>query len=183
MIKINLIPPEYIDKINRKILVAKIALVSILFVAGLAFVSVYHVTKSKRAVSLLAQREKELKVLQKDVDQVKAIEAQISEVQKYLDAINQITKNRFVYTHFMQDLLYELPATIWFTNIKTMSKGNALNLDFSLKSRSAYDLAYWVNFLEKDERYSKVNMGNLSIKEEDTGKIFGVSIKASYKSK
>lgn len=183
MIKINLIPPEYIDNINRKILVAKIALVAILFVASLVFISVYHVTKDKRAVSLLAQRKKELKVLQKDVDQVKAIEAQIGEVQKYLNAINQITKNRFVYTHFMQDLLYELPATIWFTNIKTTSKGDVVNLNFTLKSRSAYDLAYWVNFLEKDERYSGVDMGNISIKEEDTGKVFGVTIKANYKSK
>ncbi|MCK5105926.1 MAG: hypothetical protein KAQ76_00035 [Elusimicrobiales bacterium] len=180
MIKINLIPPEYIDSINRRILVAKIILGAVAFIACVAFVSVYHVTKAKNLDTLLVQRQKELKILQKDLQKVNIIEAQISEVQKYLNAIDQITKTRFVYTRFMQDLLVDLPETIWFTRIGTTLKGDVLNLDFALKSRSAYDLAYWVNLLETDDKYSKVEMGTFLIKKSEEGDVFSAPIKTKY---
>ncbi|MCG2725388.1 MAG: hypothetical protein L6420_03855 [Elusimicrobia bacterium] len=180
MIKINLIPPEYIDKINRKILVARVILIAIAVIACIAFVSGYHATKAGKLDILLVQREKELKNLQKDLQKVNDIEAQISEVQKYLDAINQITKTRFIYTHFMQDLLVDLPETIWFSGIVTDLKANVLSLNFALESRSAYDLAYWVNFLESDEKYSKVEMGSLAIKKSEEGDTFSTPLKAEY---
>ncbi|MEA3307535.1 MAG: hypothetical protein U9Q34_07100, partial [Elusimicrobiota bacterium] len=98
MIKINLIPVEYIDKINRKIMVAKIVIAAIAVIACIAFVSIWHATKSKNLETTLVQRERELKSLQKDLQRVNAIEAQISEVERYLAAINQISKTRFIYT-------------------------------------------------------------------------------------
>jgi len=180
MIKINLIPPEYIDKINRKILVAKVVFASIAIIACIVFVSVWHATKAKKLDSLLVQRQGELKTLQKDLQKVNAIEAQISEVERYLSAIDQITKTRFMYPHFMQDLLVDLPETIWFTSIKTDLKSNILTLDFALQSRSAYDLAYWINSLESDKKYSEVEMGAFSISKSEEGDVFSSPIKAKY---
>ncbi len=180
MIKINLIPAEYIEKINRKIIIAKVVLAAIAVIACVAFVSVYHVTKAKNLETLLVKREKELKSLQKDLKKINTIEAQISEMERYLNAIDQITKTRFVYTHFMQDLLVDLPETIWFTKIKTTLKGNVLDLNFSLQSRSAYDLAYWVNLLESDKKYSEIEMGAFTIKKSEEGDTFSAPIKAKY---
>ena len=110
MIKINLIPPEYIERINRKAVIAKAVLAGVVVVSCVLLVSAWHITRAKTLESRLATLTAELVVLQKDVDQVKAIEAQIAEVQRYLESINRINRGRFTYTHFLQDLVSNLPA-------------------------------------------------------------------------
>ena len=181
MIRINLIPPEYIERINRRAVVAKAVLAAVVVVVSVVMVSVWHITRSARIETSLAQRATELKVLQKDVDQVKAIEAQISEVQRYLDSINSINKGRFIYTHFMQDLVSDLPSTMWFTSINTtLDKGGAVKVSLAVNSNSAYDLAYWINSLETSGPYSGVGMGGISVADTDTGKKFSVSIVLVY---
>ncbi len=181
MIKINLIPPEYIERINRKTLIAKVVLAAAVVVISIVMVSVWYITRSRRIESALAQRTEELKVLQGDVDKVKAIEAQISEVQRYLDSINSINKGRFIYTHFLQDLVSDLPATIWFTSVNTtLDKSGAVKVNLAVNSNSAYDLAYWINSLETSGPYSGVGMGGISVSEADSIKKFTVPIVVTY---
>lgn len=180
MIRINLIPPEYIERINHKAVVAKAVLAGVVIVAAIVLASLWQVTRAKTIESTLAKREVELKVLQKDVDQVKAIEAQISEVQRYLDSINSINKGRFVYTHFLQDLTGDLPATIWFTSVNTSLSGGALKVDMAVRSNSAYDLAYWINSLETSGQYSEVVVGAIATTEAEEGKSFSTPLSVKY---
>ena len=180
MIKINLIPPEYIERINHKAVVAKIVLAAVVVVASIALASLWQITRAKTIESVLAKREIELKVLQKDVDQVKAIEAQIAEVQRYLDSINSITKGRFTYTHFLQDITNDLPATIWFSGITTSLSGGVLKVDIPVSSNSAYDLAYWINSLETSGQYSDVTVGTISTAETEDGKSFSTPLTLKY---
>ncbi len=180
MIRINLIPPEYIERINRKAVIAKAVLAAVVVVASLVLVSAWHITRSKTLESTLAKRDAELKVLQKDVEQVKAIEAQIAEVQRYLDSINRINKNRFIYTHFMQDITSDLPATIWFSNMNTTLDGGTIRVSAVINSNSAYDLAYWINSLETSGPYSEVGIGGISVTETDEGKRFTTPLTLRY---
>lgn len=183
MIRINLIPPEYIARINRKVVIAKVVLASVIVVAAIAMVSIWHITRAKTIEAALAARTAEMKLLQKDVDQVKAIEAQIAEVQKYLDAINSINKGRFVYTHFLQDLISDLPATIWFNTVNTSLSGSVVSVTLAVNSNSAYDLAYWINSLETSGPYTDVGIGGISVSETELGKKFTVSITVKYTNK
>lgn len=180
MIKINLIPPEYVARIDRRAVVAKAVLAGVLVAASVAGVSAWQFGRSKGLESTLEKRTTELAVLQQDVDRVKAIEAQISEVQRYLDSINSINKGRFIYTRFLQDLTSDLPATISFGSVSTEMKGNTLKVSLAVNANSAYDLAYWINFLETSGPYSEVVMGGISVAELDTGKKFSVSINMTY---
>ena len=180
MIKINLIPPEYIAKINRRVIIAKAVLAAVLVVAAVAFVSVWHFTRAKTIEAALARSEAEMRVLQKDVDQVKAIEAQIAEVQKYLNSINSINKGRFVYTRFLQDLTSDLPTTIWFNNVNTTLSGNIVGVSIGVNSNSAYDLAYWINSLETSGPYTEVGIGGIAVTETEAGKRFTVPITMKY---
>ena len=180
MIKINLIPPEYIARIDRRAIIAKAVLAGVLVAASVAGVSAWHFGRSKGLESTLAKRTAELAVLQKDVDRVKAIEAQIAEVQRYLNSIASINKGRFIYTRFLQDLTSDLPATISFTGISTEMKGTSLKVGLSVNSNSAYDLAYWINSLETAGPYSTVVMGGISVSESDGNKRFSVPITMVY---
>jgi len=183
MIKINLIPPEYIERINHKAVVAKAVLAAVVVVAVIVLASLWQITRAKTMESTLAKREVELKSLQKDVDQVKAIEAQISEVQRYLDSINSINKGRFIYTHFLQDLTSDLPSTVWFNSVNTSLSGGVLKVDITVNSHSAYDLAYWINSLETSGQYSDVVVGIITTSETEEGKSFAtpLSIRYAYK--
>lgn len=180
MIKINLIPPEYIERINRKAVIAKAVLAGVVIVASIVLASVWQITRAKTIESTLAKREVELKSLQKDVDQVKAIEAQISEVQRYLDSINSINKGRFIYTRFLQDLTSDLPSTIWFTGVTTSLTGGALKASITVNSNSAYDLAYWINSLETSGQYSDVGVGTITSTDVEEGKRFAAPLTMSY---
>lgn len=180
MIKINLIPPEYIARINRKVLIAKVVLAAVLVFAAVSMVSVWHIGRAKAIESALAKSEAEMVILQRDVDQVKAIEAQIAEVQKYLNSINSINKGRFVYTRFLQDLTSDMPATIWLSNISTTLSGSVVSLSMGVNSNSAYDLAYWINSLETAGPYVSVEIGGITVSDVETGKKLTVSITAKY---
>lgn len=180
MIKINLIPPEYIERINRKAVIAKAVLAAVVVVASVVFVSAWHLTRSKTLESTLAKRESELKLLQKDVDQVKAIEAQIAEVQRYLDSINRINKNRFIYTHFLQDITSDMPATIWFNSLNTTLTDGTIRVNAVISANSAYDLAYWINSLETSGPYSEVGIGGISVTETEEGKRFSTPLTMRY---
>lgn len=180
MIKINLIPPEYIARINRKVLIAKVVLASVLVVGAVLLASVWHIGRSKKIESALAKAQAEMAILQKDVDQVKAIEAQIAEVQKYLNSINSINKGRFIYTRFLQDLISDLPSTIWLNNVNTTLSGNVVSVSMGVNSNSAYDLAYWINSLETSGPYSEIGIGGISVSDVETGKRLTVPITVKY---
>jgi len=183
MIKINLIPPEYIARVNRKAAIAKAVLAGVIVAASVLMVTLWHITRAKTIESTLAKRQVELKALQKDVDQVKAIEAQISEVQRYLNAIGSINKGRFTYTHFLQALTSDLPSTMWFTGVNTSVSGDGLKVEIGLNSNSAYDLAYWINSLETSGPYSEVVLGGIAVSDTPDGKRFStpLSLKYTYK--
>lgn len=180
MTRINLIPPEYIARINRKVLIAKAVLGAVVVVAVVVMVSLWHITRARTIAATLAQREQEMRVLQKDVDQVKAIEVQIDEVQKYLDAISSINKGRFTYTHFLQDLTSDLPSTIWFSNVNTTLAGKVVAVSLAVNSNSAYDLAYWINSLETSGPYTEVVIGGIAVTEVEMGKKFTVPVTMKY---
>jgi len=94
MIKINLIPPEYIEKLNNRAIIAKAVVVGVVTVSVVVLVSGWHIARATAIELKMNRLQIELKALQADVDKVKAIEAQIAEVQRYLDSINGITKGR-----------------------------------------------------------------------------------------
>lgn len=180
MIKINLIPSEYIEKLNRKAIIAKAVAAGVISVAIVALLSVWHFTRSKTIELKMDRLQTELTGLQGDVDRVKAIEAQIAEVQRYLDSINSITRGRLIYTHLMQDILASLPGTIWFGGITTTLRDQTLNLTLTVNSRSAYDLAYWINALETDPKYSEVVVAGISVSDPGTGKVLATNMTLKY---
>jgi len=180
MIKINLIPLEYLERLNRKAMLAKAVSVGVLSVALVFLFSAWYFNKARQLEVKAEQLETELKSLQGDVDKAKAIEGRIAEVQKYLNSINSITSGRLLYPHFMQDLLVNLPGTIWFTGIGTASKGATLSVTLPVSSRSTYDLAYWINVLETDPKCAEVTLGGIAVSEAESGKILTTSIAMKY---
>ncbi len=180
MIKINLVPPEYIEKLNNRAIIAKAVVAGVVTVALVVLVSGWHIARATAIELKMNRLQIELRALQADVDKVKAIEAQIAEVQRYLDSINGITKGRLIYTRFMQDLTVDLPGTIWFTSVNTSLNGSQLALTFAVRANSAYDLAYWINALETNPKYSDVNVTGISASDSESGRTLTTTITVRY---
>jgi Tfp pilus assembly protein PilN len=183
MIKINLIPPEYIERLNRRAMIAKAVAAGVLLVAAIVVVSLWHFTRAKTSEIKMNRLKAELKGLQADVDRAKRIEADIAEVRRYLNSINSITQGRLIYPRFMQDITASLPGTIWLGSIGTTMSGSTLTLNMSVSSRSAYDLAYWLNALETDGRYSSVVVSGIGVSETPSGKVFATNLAMQYTAK
>ncbi|MBI4802589.1 MAG: hypothetical protein HY796_08715 [Elusimicrobia bacterium] len=180
MIKINLIPPEYLERLDKKAMVAKVVFAGVLAAALVFLVSAWYFNKARALEARAGRLDRELQSLQGDVDKAKAIEAQIAEVQRYLNAIGSINRGRLLYPHFMQDLLVNLPGTIWFTGIGTTSKGETLSVTLPVRARSTYDLAYWINVLETDPKYAEATLGGISVADSESGKTLTTSIQVKY---
>lgn len=182
MIKINLIPPEYIEKLNRRAMIAKVAVAGVVVAAALTLVSIWHFTEKKTSEIRMQRLQVELKSLQKDVARAKAIEAEIAEVNRYLSSIGSITKGRLAYPRFMLDIISGMPGTIWLGGINTSLGGSVISFSIPVTSRSAYDLAYWINLLETDkERYSDVTVNTITITDTDFGKNFATTLSMKYR--
>ena len=180
MIRINLIPHEYIAKIDRKTVIAKAVLAVLLALGIITLVSILQSTRAVTVRSVLSKREVELRSMQPDLDKVAAIEAEIAEVERYLAAINSIDKGRFIYPKFLKESSDELLSTIWFDSIKTVSSGDAMTVTFFVRSRSAHDLAYWLNMFEADSDYSDPELGTVTASEDQNGKMFITQLTAKY---
>lgn len=180
MIKINLIPVEYVEKLDKRAIVAKAVLIGALAVAVVFAVSGWYYNKGRSLAARAVELEAELKSLQGDVEKAKAIEAQIAEVQRYLNSIDRITRGRLLYPYFMQDLLVNLPGTIWFTGVGTTSKGDTLTVTIPVSSRSIYDLAYWISALETDPKYADVALGGISVSDTADGKTLSTNLTMKY---
>jgi Tfp pilus assembly protein PilN len=180
MIKINLIPAEYVEKLDKRAMVAKAILAGVLAVAVVFVVSGWYYNKARSLSARAVKLEAELKGLQGDVDKAKQIEAQITEVQKYLNAIDRINHGRLLYPYFMQDLLVNLPGTIWFGGVNTVSKGDTLSVTLPTFSKSTYDLAYWISALESDPKFADIGLGSVSVSEDAAGKTLTTSVTLKY---
>jgi len=161
-------------------MIAKIIMITGGFILVVAGITLYHYSRSKKADALLVRKEAEFKKWQKKVAEVEKLDAQIREVENYLSAINQISKNKFLYVQLLQDILEDLPPTMWFTSINTNNQGSKTNIDFQVKSRSALDLAYWINYLEKDKKYSDIEVGSISMAEKEGQTTYTTFIKVAY---
>jgi Tfp pilus assembly protein PilN len=180
MIKINLIPQEYLKKMESSILIAKILIGSFLFAVIIALISLWQVVRATTLSIELSSKNLEYTSLKDDVKQAEDIKGKINEITNYINAINTITKNRYIYVAFMQDIVNNLPPNIWFSGIETKSSGNTLSITLNLSSGSLYEISWLLLFFENNKRFQNVAIGNIAVAESANGNIYTTQFTANY---
>lgn len=181
MIKINLVPAEFLAKQTQQHRVLQAVVGVALLATVIVAMSLVHMARANSLESNLKEREERLRQLQEIVQQVKTLETEGATVKAHLDAINGLLKAGLVYTNFMQDLLKSLPGAIWFSSLQTTIKGTeTVDFNAAAQSRSAEDLAEWINILETGGKYSNVDLGAISITAGAAGKTLSFPIRATY---
>lgn len=165
MIAVNFAPRKYVRRIFLNIIIAKVALFGVLLAVVVITFSFFHYFKYR---TLLAENEllsAEYARLNKEVELSKKLEIQISEVQKYIESIENLNRNRYTYVAFMQDLVNNLPSTVWFSAIETKTQNDSIDVRINVNSNNIEDLLWWYAFIENNKnRYydAKINAINYS---------------------
>lgn len=177
MIKINLAPKRYVDKIYSKVFFAKVFFIFFLLISILIAISLVRYTRLRTLEIDYLSIEQEYKRLLVEVEKSKEIEKQIAEINNYLSAVDKINKNRFLYVAFMQDLVNNLPQTLWFGGIDTKTHSDNIEVSINLNSNSLEDLLWWYGFLEKgSKRYSELKMSGINF----NGSYYNTQISFKY---
>ncbi|MCX7905176.1 MAG: hypothetical protein N2446_00560 [Elusimicrobiales bacterium] len=163
MIQINFTPKKYVEKIYSNIIIAKLIVVGIILIVVLVFVSVLHYTKYK---SLKLENEnfvREYKLLESQVILSRKIEDDIKKVENYIFQIEKLNKNRYNYVAFMQDLVNNLPATVWFSGIDTRTTSDFIEVKINVNSNSLEDLLWWFSYIDSNKkRYSDAKIAAIN---------------------
>lgn len=163
MILINFAPKRYVKKIYSNILIAKAFLLGFVVVIVVVVLSLLHYAKYKSLLEENKNLTKEYNILQPQVETSKKIKKDIEEIENYIAQIEKISKNRYLYVAFMQDLVNNLPAPVWFSGIETKTQGEIIDVRINVNSNNLEDLLWWFSYIDNNKnRYSDAKITGIS---------------------
>ena len=163
MILINFAPRNYVEKIYSGILIAKSILAGFLILIVVSILSVMHYMKYSSLLEENKVLTKEYNMLQSQVDLSKRIEKDIAEVGNYIAQVEKLNKDRYLYVAFMQDLVNNLPITLWFSGIDTRVQSGVIDVRINVNSNNLEDLLWWFSYLDNNKRrYSDAKITGIS---------------------
>jgi Tfp pilus assembly protein PilN len=172
MVKINLIFPQYIEKLKQKTKNVQISVVLVLVGLVIAAVTSLHITKTYSTEKLLSKKQAELKTLQDKVDKLKEMERIKKEIAAHLKALETLLDKRFDYPYFMQDAAKTIAKTIKFRSFRTVSDDEGVvEFDITAQASIGDDIGNWIKNLEEDEKFSNITLGAVGVeRDEGSGK-------------
>lgn len=163
MIQINFSPKKYIDSVRINLILAKVILLAFIIVLIVGVVSSLRYVRYQNLIQEYTNLEKEKQLLNKQLEVAKDIENKIKHIETYISSINKITTNRYLYVAFMQDLVNNLPSTVWFSGINTRSTENTIDVTINVNSNTLEDLLWWFSYIDHNKkRYSDAKITSIN---------------------
>jgi len=163
MIKISLLPPEFIKKEDRKEILA-LAFLLVLICAGIG--AVRYTVKLASYSKLKQHTEKtqqELNKYENIVKQVETLQTTKNILESKKNVINVLMTRRLLYPHFMEDLVNVLPANVWFKTLSTKYDGtDKLSCVLSAEALDNFAIADTITALSSASFFSGVEMGAIN---------------------
>jgi len=181
MIKVNLIPPEYLARQKSRTQTLRILAVVALSAVAFAGITVVHITGAYEAERIIKEKQAKIRSLQAQVDKVKELEAAKASVKAHLDALNDLLRARFYYPYFMRDMAKSLANSVWLSSVMTtLGEGGKIDFNVSAHAKNGDDVAAWVNTLENNPRFSNVTLGQMSVSGSEQEQTVSFPLKAVY---
>lgn len=178
MIRINLVPQEFLDKELQKQRLAQVAVAAGFIAVFFLAVSFSHYYKGVKLAARLAEAEAEFVSLEAIVKQVEALEAQARAVKGRLDVIQSLLLMRPFYPRFMTHLLQALGDGIWFVSLAVSGNPPDVSVAMTCQAVSSEAATKWLRALQESETFKEPSMGSLAIDKE--GRV-AFTMSAKYK--
>jgi len=179
MIKVNLVPADILAKARQRQLVLQASLLGGVFGVLLICLSFAHWFGLSRLKQKLAEDELVLQRLSEIVKEVEELEKAAAAVRARLGVIEGLLKGRSFYPIFMSDFARTVPPGVKVAGMQTSSQGgaNGVKLTVNAVANTNEDIANFVKGMEKQGRFSTVELGAISANAQQ----FAFSLTAQYK--
>lgn len=162
MIKVNLVPADILAKARQRQLMLQASIVGGAFAVIMMCVSAAHWFSLYRLQNDYKYKEAKLQTLSAIVAQVEELEKAAAAVRSRLGVIEDLLKGRAFYPIFMSDFARTVPPGVRVTQLSTSTQPNALKLSISGLAATNDDIAAWMRALDKQGRFSGVELGPVS---------------------
>ncbi|MBI2070000.1 MAG: hypothetical protein HYT79_05300 [Elusimicrobia bacterium] len=164
MVRINLIPKEYIQKQTRAVMVkigGAVGGVAALAIVGVSMTIYFQSRSLAREVETLEAKVKQLEEIAREVD---ALEAKKAAILSKNGVVQSLLGGRFDYPKVMEALVMSLPPNqIWFTSVGTAkSAEGGYQLTIQANSVGIQAVIKWLERLEATKGFSGIKLGSIS---------------------
>ena len=183
MIKVNLVPSEILDREVQRLRRVQASIAGAVLAAGLILESLMHYWSALSHEAQLAKLDKDLDKLAKIVAQVEEAEAAANAVKVRLNVITGLLKGRPLYPYFMADLMATMPPTVWLTSLTTAAKepaGLTVNISQAVSS-SPEGVSQWLRNFESSGKFEEPKLTAIAVTEKGDVKEYTFTIATSYR--
>lgn len=182
MINVNLVPAEALQEEAKNDLLFAGAFFAAIVLLGIAGFYVSSMMAEKKVDKRLATAKEHLKTYQDTNAKVEGLRKSKAMLTKRKGVIENLIKNRLLYSVFMHDFVSILPDKVWVQNIRTKSSGSGgLDLDITAKSFSAFFIADWITAIEEYPGMTFKGLGAVSTQKREKQNLYNFTIKCSYR--
>ncbi len=162
MIRINLLPLED-RKTSRSIKLPSLSgaafvwpvAVIVLFTVMVFAISTLQSKKVKDLEQKIAEAKQESAALAPQLKKIRQLTHEREEVNKRLNIIASLDKDRYLRVKMLNDVSEKLPANCWLTSLKEQN-GSRVSMD--CVTFSNYIIADFMNNLERSDRFGKIKL-------------------------
>lgn len=181
MVRINLLPKELIKREEVKrigiLLGLGIGLVVCIFMGAYLLKMFTY----KRYMSRINKVDRRLSELQAVVGEVERLERSKQMLDKKMDVIRNLVRNRLMYPHLMEELTELLPVRVWLTSVSTTrSMGDVVSMGIDGVSFDNYAIADLITNLESSKTFSKVELTSINAITVESNKVLSFKIICEY---
>jgi Tfp pilus assembly protein PilN len=181
MIKINLLPPEAIEKEAKRNIIVLIIVSGIGVVCLAVIFLIVRIIYDKKLASEINLIDKELTKYQQTVDEVRKLKEMTDMLEAKRKLIEQLMKGRLFYPKFMENVLKVLPPTLWITSLNTTSQPDGLLVDISLSAFDNFGIADFISNLEENKnKFTNIELGAIGTGTSGTREVLLFQIKFKY---
>lgn len=163
MIRVNLIPKEYLDKEKRRALAGLVGVGAGIVMLAIGGFTLSLFFKSKALADEIARIENEIKKLEIIAQEVDALEAKKSAIDKKSNTVGSLLIERLDYPKLMQDVLLSVPANqVWFRSLSTAKNNDVYNIQITANAMSMDGVIEWLRRLQNHDQIRNVNLGAMT---------------------
>jgi Tfp pilus assembly protein PilN len=165
VVKINLLPPEVLRQ--RRIKWTKtIIIVVLIILVGICSIR-WVILKIGYADIKKDIRKEEMLIaeLRPKVAELRRIEAEIQEMRKRIDVIDELQKGRLMWVKFLDEFCNTIPHGVWISQLTPEQKGLEYDLSVTATALDNFSIANFMVNLMQTPKFYQVKLINITTSE------------------